>query len=149
MISFVQRFLVSHLKPTPDCTACSCGLLLPVPNMQLFPKMPIKLSRENIPSCKLHLFRPCFPHSNMHFCFPRNKNPSVEGGTLCLVALGTADGNVAEQRCRQKHPAGSKVFSCFSQRFSSPIPINPPDVRKKIHQMCKGSILLRKKIGAI
>lgn len=148
MISFVQRFLVSHLKPTPDCTACSCRLLLPVPNMQLFPKMPIKLSRETF----LHASCTCSGLvSPIATCilFPRNKNPSVEGGTLCLVALGTADGNVAEQRCRQKHPAGSKVFSCFSQRFSSPIPINPPDVRKKIHQMCKGSILLRKKIGAI
>lgn len=106
----------------------AAGLFLPVPKMQLLPKMP-----------KTHFLRETFFHTSCTCCglvspatsilIPPN-NPWIGGRTLCLVALGTADGNAAEQRCRRV-----------------PNPHQPPRCAKK-SPTC-ASILLRNKIGAI
>lgn len=129
--------LVSHLKPPPDCTACSCRLLLPVPKIQLLLKMPIKLSREPF----IHTSCTCsgLVSPATSILIPPKIDPSAEGGTLCLVALGTADGNAAEQRCRQKHRADSNLLSVFRSGDWVPNPLDVP----------KNPKTLRKKIGAI
>ena len=136
--------VVSHLKPPPDCTACSCRLLLPVPKMQLLPKMPIKLSRETFISYKLHLFWPCFPHSNTHF-----DPPDIHPGLWRWNAMPCCSWHSWWKCCRAAVSSETQFGpNCwvFGSSVGVPNPHESPRCAKKSTRCARGAFCWERKL---